>query len=321
MTSATMERIENSPKAPSLSKSVVCLNLERHSFGNHRKLKQSQYEVDGGDKSMTSASRKLLDSPELLEIRKRMNRVRNFIQDQSLPFPMDGVHMIPIQKLEDVLFTVDNLIAEVMAAVESFLTPADGEELSPYRKCEEEAKRRNPKLYDPRDYPPEAEMRKLFSCYYHTVAIESPETQLMGRVNPEVLKAARQSSQKLWVDAAEMTRQMQAQIMLELVENLREKLTDGDNGKPKRLSNATVDNLMAFMRDFEHASNVTDYKELQALVSEGKRLLGGSVNSEALTEKLHNSAMLRADIKNKFAAIEKALVPMVGERKVRRGDE
>src|SRR5262252_6240701 len=92
MTSATM-KIQSATKGPDLSKSVVLVRLEQHSFGNSRKLKQDQYEVDGGDKSMTSANRRLLDSEELQEIKSRMAAMREYVRNQSLPFPVDGVYM------------------------------------------------------------------------------------------------------------------------------------------------------------------------------------------------------------------------------------
>jgi len=308
MTSATM-KIQSATKGPDLSKSVVLVRLEQHSFGNSRKLKQDQYEVDGGDKSMTSANRRLLDSEELQEIKSRMAAMREYVRNQSLPFPVDGVYMVPIQKIENLIFKMNEMIGRIDEAVEAFMAT--------YREREEETRKRNPKLYNPLDYPPERVIRSKFSCYYQLVTIGAPEQQLADRVDPAILKKARESSERLWVDAAEMTRQMQSQIMLELVGNLRKNLTDDDRtGKPKRFSNSTLDNLTAFMRDFESAANVTDHKQLAALVAEGKKLLNGTT-----TEMLKDNAMLRAEIKKDFAVIEKALVPMVGERKVRRGEE
>ena len=315
MTTATMERVNQVSQGPDLSKSVVLIRLERHSFGNSRKLKKDQYEVgvekqsDGtftadGDKSMTSASKRLLDSPELDVVRARMGQLRNYVEDQSLPFPVNGVYMLPITKVEDVVFTMDEMIAKVNEAVDDFMRT--------YRTREKEARERNPKLYNPLDYPPEQVMRSKFSCYYQIVSIGSPESQLSNRVDPEILKKARQSTERLWVDAAEMTRQMQAQIMLELVEHLRDKLTDDGNGKPKRFTTSTLENLQDFMRDFERSANVTDYKELATLVEQGRKLLNGTS-----TDDLKDSAKLRATIKENFAVIEKSLTSMVGERKVR----
>ena len=310
MTTATQERIARAPKGPDLSKSVVLVRLEQHSFGNSKKLKQDQYEVDGGDKSMTRANRRLLDSPELEDINSRMGALRRYVQDSSLPFPIAGVYMVPTQKVEDLVFKMDELIGKIDEAVEKFM--------SVYRTREKEAQDRNPKLYNPLDYPPEKVVRTKFACYYQIVSIGAPEQQLSAqRVDPSILRKARESSERLWVDAAEMTRQMQSQIMLELVERLRKNLTDDDKtGKPKRFTNATLDDLMSFMHDFESAANVTEYSQLAKLVAEGKELLNGTTNQQ-----LKDSAKLRADIKNSFAAIEKALVPMVGERKVRRSEE
>jgi len=296
-------------QGPDLSRSVVLIRLEQHSFGNSRKLRKSQYSVEGGDQSMTSASRRLLDSPELERTNARMASLRKYVQDQSLPFPIDGVYMMPLPKVEDVVFKIDQLIEDIENAVTEFMAT--------YRTREQEAKQRNPGLYDPSDYPPEAEVRRKFSCYYNIVSIGVPEQQLKDRVDPAILKKARQSSERLWVDAAEMTRQMQAQIMFEMVENLRDKLTDDDaTGKPRRFTNAIIDNLNDFMRNFEKSMNVTDYKQLEALVKQGRALLNGTT-----LEDLKDSAKLRAKIKSDFAVIEKALVPMVGERKVRSADE
>src|SRR5579859_1154476 len=125
-----------SDHAASLGKATVLIRLENHSFGNTRKLKDSQYEVDGGDKSMTRASRQLLDSPELKEVNRLMAEAWRYVDGESLPFPVSGVHMLPIKKVEDVVFTLDEFSKRIDVAVEKFC--------SMYGERQKEAKNRNP---------------------------------------------------------------------------------------------------------------------------------------------------------------------------------
>jgi hypothetical protein len=307
MTTATMERSVAATSGPDISKTTVLVKLEMHSFGNSRKLRQSQYEVDGADKSMTSASRKLLKSPELVQIRRLMGEARGFVVNSSLPFPIDAIHMVPYVRAEEVNFQLKRFAQKIEAAIEAFVETYDARV--------EEARAANPKVFNPLDYPPKSSVRKEFDFSYQFITIGVPEQQLHG-LNPELIAESRRNCERLWADAAEMTRQMQVEIMQELVGHLRERLEDDGSGKPKRFTSSTVENLTDFLRQFQSSMNVTEFSALGKLVQEAHAALRGST-----AETLKDSAIQRDRVRQELAAIEKKLVPLIVERKFRKGEE
>ena len=108
--------------------------------------------------------------------------------------------------------------------------------------------------------------------------------------------------------ATEEITALMRQTLYDMVAHLQEKLTPGDDGKPRILRESAVKNLQEFLSSFD-MRNVTDDKDLEEQVAKAKALLSGTSATQ-----LRNSDLFRDKILNGMKGITSALGTMVEEK-------
>ena len=127
-------------------------------------------------------------------------------------------------------------------------------------------------------------------------------------ISAQLAEEERQKARATWTAAAnEMTLVMRAS-MQELVEHMLDRLSGGEDGKPKIFKTGMTAKMMEFLDDFEDR-NITNDTELSALVVEAKKLLEGVDDKE-----LRASNRTRKQIVEGLGAMKKSLDTMLEEK-------
>lgn len=260
------------PRGPvDLTQVASCLKLEFHNFGNSKKvnteriaLRDSEGLIDDGvKKSRLRASKKLLESPELRAIDTFDGQVDKYVKNICLPFDI-GIHLVPHVAVTALTEKLKAFAAERTILVEQFI------EAYPVA-CQEAAVDLNSQ-YRPADYPSIDEVRRRFGFSWRYLPFGQPPPELKG-VSQEVWNEERAKAADRMAEATAEIQLVLREAMCGLVEHLSERLTE-KNGKAPVFFKSTVTNLTDFMATFDFR-NITDDAELQAVVAQARKLLGG----------------------------------------------
>jgi hypothetical protein len=303
--SSAQSVIEIEERGQNLSQTTICLKVHLGLLGNSRKVNNSQVEVDA-DKTLIRVSKNLLDSKELQAIKTLDGEIRQFLYNMCLPFET-GIHLLPLPLIE----TVDQKLREFEQMrrdrVDVFIAAYPG-------LCREAAIRLRA-LYNPLDYPPVDVIRSKFPFSWQYVSFGVPG--LLREISARIFQTERDKAARMMAEASSEIQQVLRASLAELVDRLRDRLTDETDGKPRRLRESTVQRLREFLSTFDFR-NVTDDLELKAQVERARALLAG-----VPTDAIRNTSELRAKIRDGMADISQRLEPMLGDRvgrKFRRED-
>ena len=141
--------------------------------------------------------------------------------------------------------------------------------------------------------------------------------QLKG-ISQEVWEQERDKAAQRMAEASSEIQQVLRQSMADLVAHMAERLKDGADGKPLKFKQSTVSNLVEFLSNFSFR-NVTDDRQLQALVGRARDLLQG-----VAADDLRTSGDMRARVQQGMTALATDLDGMLvkaGGRKMRLTEE
>ena len=93
-----------------------------------------------------------------------------------------------------------------------------------------------------------------------------------------------------------------------MVTNLEDRLSPGDEGKPKKFKETTVTNLQSFLEGFD-IRNVANDQELAKLVAKAKEIVGGTS-----APSLRSNAEFREKVCAGMASIKDQLAGLVVEK-------
>ncbi len=279
-----------------LAKQTVFIKLHLGLLGNSRKVSSSRVEVDA-DKALIRVSKTLLDSPELQAIRTLDGDVRHFLYDMCLPFEV-GIHLLPLGLVETVEERLHEFNDKRGELVESFL--------SAYPRLCQEAAGRLRTLYNPTDYPPVDEVRSHFTFGWQYVSYGVPEQ--LREISAQFFQEEREKAVVAMSEACTEIQQVMRASLLELVNHLRERLSDHADGKPQRLRESTVQKLRDFLGTFD-LRNVVDDQELKEQVEKARSLLEG-----VSTDALRNMPLVRAWVRKGMAEVAAQMDVLAGDR-------
>lgn len=292
--------LEAGPNVPDLVQKTVCIKVHQGLLGNTRRVGTSNVEVDA-DKELIRVTKVLIDSEELRAIRQLDGEVRRYLYDTCLPFEA-GIHLLPLPLLETVDEKLRQFERRRSDLVEHFL--------SVYPALCQQAVERLRTLYDPRDYPPVDVVRSRFAFAWQYVSFGVPGQ--LREISAKVFANEREKAARLMSEASQQIQQVLRTALAEMVEHLRERLTDDAGGKPKQLRESAVQKLRAFLDNFDFR-NVTDDRELKEQVEKARALLDG-VDTRAIRD----DSALRAQMRDGMAAIASSLDTMIVNRPTRK---
>lgn len=292
--------IETSASGEDLASKTVLLRVRFGLLGNSRKISNSAVQVDA-DKNLIRVSKTLLDSPELDAIRKEDGALRGYIYDTCLPGFDDGLYFLPIPLIEEVEKTLRAFKAKREALVDFFLLA--------YPELCKTAEERLRTVYSSKDYPSVDEVKAKFTFNWNYLEFGVPGK--LRAISWALFNEERDKAASVMQDAAEQVQQVMRATLAEMVEKLRERLTD-DNGKQKIFRDTAVTNLQEFLNSFDFR-NVTNDADLKAQVDRARALIAGTD-----PQALRDLDGLRKRVRESMADISKALEPLVMDKPTRK---
>ena len=299
MTTATMMP-DVKDAGMNLARETVCLTVSFGLLGNSRKVSNSAVDVDA-DKSLIRVHKQLLDSAELDAIRKSDGEMRRRLYDLCLPFDV-GIYLLPNKLIATVVQDLREFKAKRAIQVESFITA--------YRALREDAERRLRSLYNPRDYPSVDAVRSKFYCEWEFISFGTPES--LESISRELFEEEKQKAANKFASAAEEITAVMRQTLADLVSHLRDKLTPGEDGKPRVLRETAVTNLTDFLKTFD-LRNVTNDSELADLAAKCRKIIG-----TRSADMFRESENLRRSVSADLQGIKTQLDALVAEKPSRK---
>lgn len=265
--------------ASQLTSKVVFLRTRFGVIGNTRKVPGADVLETDADKALLRVSKQLLDSPELDAIKKADSKMRQWLYNTCLPFDI-GMQMLPRGLVNNAVSKMTEYKAERAELVEAFITA--------YPALMEKASGELKSLYSGADYQGIESVRAKFVFDWHITTFGVPET--LKEISADLYKAEQIKAEQQMKDATAEITALMRQTLFDMVAHLQEKLTPGDDGKPKRIYESAVTNITEFLDSFD-ARNVTNDAELAAQVKKARELLTGTNvatlrSSDSFREKL-----------------------------------
>ncbi len=256
----------------------------------------------GAEGQYLSAAKKLLDTrhPAFKTVTAVKGRIVSYWKGMTLPFPEAGVRLIRQDQVEifnDRLSASRDELAEAVAGLDNH-----------YAELRETARDRLGSLYNAADYP--SSLVGMFSVEWGFPSVEPPDYLL--RLNPRLYEDERQRMASRFEQAVTMAEDAFLAEFAKLVDHLTERLTLGEDGKPKVFRNSAMQNLHTFFERFR-SLNVSSNEQLDQLVVTAQQTLRGIRPGQ-----LRHQDGLRQRIASQLASVGSRLEGMMVDRPRRR---
>ena len=251
-------------------KSSVLLVLELRRPGVRRSVKtaDTRYNDVGEAAKQVHVSKDILDSKELTEIEQAHGELRRYVQSKCLPSRFkSGTYLLPICAIEQVDDHIQSAAQQIEEKVAAFIAAY------PQRKAEALAKLTVAGLADESDYPDPETLRGAFDVRTAYVAFDTPST--LKTIRRDIFEREREKAAATWANAVDEGRALLLDTMTQLTESMVERLTPGEDGKPKVFRDSLVTNMTEFLDTFTAKNTITNDAELAAVVADMRGLLTG----------------------------------------------
>ena len=265
-----------------LAERVLFLNIAFNRFGNTRR---ADVNVDShANQSRFSISKRLLESPELKAIAVEDGKIKAAVAGMSLPYEI-GCLLIPVANSN----AAKVLLEEYQKTGRPALVNAF---LSVYSSQIEESKVQLKEQFNPNEYPSLEAVKEEFGFKFRFTSLSLPDS-------------LKDSAQSMIMDAAAAVSDALAVAAHEAVSKLADSLSEGSDGKPKKIYDGQFKKLQEFLEGFD-IKNVTNQKDLKAEMDTLKGLMSGLD-----ADKVRHNEGLRAELHKKFSEATEKLTVMV----------
>jgi hypothetical protein len=219
-----------------------------------------------------------------------VNQIKNF----GIPFTVDGMTVVRIEKIPDVEILLDKvekahaeLVAKLVEAYPLAIRP-------------EVVKS---KLYNPSDYPSVESVQARFKVVRQWAHFGVPE--ILKEIDMGRYEAERKRTAEMWQEVKQNGILALRKMVSEMVERLVEAVSPAEGGEKKRFYATSVSNLTDFFSTFENR-NIAGDTELAEEVDRLKSLIEGKD-----LEKFKTDDSLRAQVKTAGTQIASRLQGMI----------
>lgn len=241
-----------------------------HGIGNLKQIETG--EVEGADPSQFRRQKKLLDCPELDEIRSQDAKLKRWLDQHTCEF-REGERFLPLGLLKKV--------HKVVKAYDQIRRPSLVAKLKTvYTMRIEEARQSHGKHFEETDYPAWHIVERGFSMTYDFIEVK-PASQL-AIIDPEIAAEQEARSIKCMEAAAEEWRATLRQAGADMVAKLLDVLKPTPDGKRKKLYDTHLSQLQEYMDTFSFR-DITDDAAYKLHVDKLKHIMAG-VNVDRLRE-------------------------------------
>lgn len=300
MTTATQTNPTNF--AGQLRQQTAAVKLKHRKLGVRKALSAVQRELAAdvfhAERDAISAAKKLLNTKH--EAYRKVTGVRRLATDYwrmlTVAYPEPGVRLIRRDRVDEFNLRMNGFREELDTAV--------AELEAVYEEMRAEARARLGDLFSSDDYP--YSLRDEFGLAWEFPPIDPPA--YLKALNPALYEAEQARIAARFDEAVRMAEEAFAVELADLVAHLCDRLSGGDDGKPKVFRDTAVENLQGFFQRFGEL-NIRSNAELDKLVEQAQQAVAG-----ATPELLRKDQTLRQTVQENLAAVREEMDKLMVER-------
>lgn len=277
---------------------TIVLNLMFGRVINTRKISNDNVETEI-DTNMLTVSVDLFDAPELRACQNFQAAIKNKIKRYSTPsFFRGGMYKVKVAAMEKVDAMLVAAVPEFEKLVRAFADVVD------IRR--EESKERLKNGYDPSLFPSKEQILRVYRIDWDWLEFGTPN--VIQTVSADIFARERVKAEERFKKATEGVTALLATEAKKLADHLVDRLTPGDDGKPKQIRQAAVDNITKFLETF-NLRNLSNSEELESQIKRIDSLIKG-----VSAEYLRDNEALREHIAESFTDISSKLDSLVVDK-------
>ena len=246
--------------AENMFREAALLQLTATCWQLDKKLPQSML-ADVGNVDFLRGRKLLLAPDSTALIKQHIGKARNYLRKISLPFPIKGCVLVPKKLIPEIQEHLKEIEWHYNSAVEDFLYW--------YPQTVKDAKESLGELFDECDYPTQEAVKNKFRFQWRYITIGPSVSRVLP---PSIYKEEVKKFQELMEQARSEAITALREEFVDLVTNIADKLQNHDDGKPRRLRDAAVENLKQFLDNFS-SRNIFDDAQLAELVEQCRGII------------------------------------------------
>lgn len=271
-------------EAAKILQRCTVLVLTAHYLGNHRKVKTARVAasaagvredelVDAVDTEQFSTTKRLVESETLTPATRIIGRAKHYLRSKGIPAHRvfgQRSYLIPLAALTEVDAKLTELEADLRAEA---TTVADG-----YAAAQERQREKLGDLYNAAEYPTPAQVEAAFGIDWVYANFESPDN--LETVDRAIAASSQRKHEARMADAFAEVKLTLRVMLQEIVTGLIDKLTPGEDLKPRVIRGTMLKDLSEFVSSLS-VRNVTDDAEI-VVVGERLKQLANGVDLDSL---------------------------------------
>ena len=246
--------------AENMFREAALLQLTATCWQLDKKLPQSML-ADVGNVDFLRGRKLLLAPDSTALIKQHIGKARNYLRKISLPFPIKGCVLVPKKLIPEIQELLKEIEWHYNSAVEDFLYW--------YPQTVKDAKESLGELFDECDYPTQEAVKNKFRFQWRYITIGPSVSRVLP---PSIYKEEVKKFQELMEQARSEAITALREEFVDLVTNIADKLQNHDDGRPRRLRDAAVENLKQFLDNFS-SRNIFEDAQLAELVEQCRGII------------------------------------------------
>lgn len=246
--------------AENMFREAALLQLTATCWQLDKKLPQSML-ADVGNVDFLRGQKLLLAPDSTALIKQHIGKARNYLRKISLPFPIKGCVLVPKKLIPEIQEHLKEIEWHYNSAVEDFLYW--------YPQTVKDAKESLGELFDECDYPTQEAVKNKFRFQWRYITIGPSVSRVLP---PSIYKEEVKKFQELMEQARSEAITALREEFVDLVTNIADKLQNHDDGRPRRLRDAAVENLKQFLDNFS-SRNIFEDEQLSELVEQCRGII------------------------------------------------
>lgn len=246
--------------AENMFREAALLQLTATCWQLDKKLPQSML-ADVGNVDFLRGRKLLLAPDSTALIKQHIGKARNYLRKITLPFPIKGCVLVPKKLIPEIQEHLKEIEWHYNSAVEDFLYW--------YPQTVKDAKESLGELFDECDYPTQEAVKNKFRFQWRYITIGPSVSRVLP---PSIYKEEVKKFQELMEQARSEAITALREEFVDLVTNIADKLQNHDDGRPRRLRDAAVENLKQFLDNFS-SRNIFEDEQLSELVEQCRGII------------------------------------------------
>lgn len=246
--------------AENMFREAALLQLTATCWQLDKKLPQSML-ADVGNVDFLRGRKLLLAPDSTALIKQHIGKARSYLRKISLPFPIKGCVLVPKKLIPEIQEHLKEIEWHYNSAVEDFLYW--------YPQTVKDAKESLGELFDECDYPTQEAVKNKFRFQWRYITIGPSVSRVLP---PSIYKEEVKKFRELMEQARREAITALREEFVDLVTNIADKLQNHDDGRPRRLRDAAVENLKQFLDNFS-SRNIFEDEQLSELVEQCRGII------------------------------------------------